>query len=267
VRRVSRTVAISGVLAAVIALGSATTAVADPAGGIGDNLGWVRVSVNGKNGGGGGGSGGCDWSPYAGQWDGSYANIYDLPSYREYGHLPGDFWWIDCEGPRYVANSVPTIDPLILANYALSFIKGVAPSTNVNPARALVKLPTWFWADDEAGDITATAEVINQRAIVTATPKSVHWSVGEGASQVQLTCDWPGEAFDIAKHAPADESDCSERLTKAANDLPVTAWIEYDVSWRAEGAQNFGPIPLGRIDGPTSPPINLDVLQVETINR
>lgn len=266
-RRLSRTIAISGALAAVMALGSASVAVAAPLGGGQGSTRWVSVSVNGDGAGGGGGSPGCQWRAYAGEIDRSYANKFDLPSYQAHKDEPGSFYWVECpDGSSdliYAPDTTPVVDPFVMANYALEFIDGRQATVNVNPARALVRLPTWFWVDDNAGNVVAVASVIRQTATVTAVPDRVVWHIN-GASK---TCDYPGEAFIAGETAPTAESSCSKTFTEAANDVTATAQIIYRVTWEAEGIVNVAPTFLADLPGPVSPATNFDVLQVETLNK
>jgi hypothetical protein len=267
VRRLGRIIAISSTLAAVIALGSATTAVSGPLGGGEGALRWVSVSVNGDGAGSSGGASGCSWREYANEIDSSYANKFDLPSYQENKDKPGKFYWIECGDEtelRYVADSVPAVDPFLMAEYARRFIQGRQASVNVNPTKALVKLPTWFWVDNNAGNIAATASVINQRATVTAEPDRVEWDL-DGETK---TCPYPGEAFVAGRHAPTATSNCYEEFTKAVKGMNVRARIIYTVTWTAEGAVYIPtPQPLPDLPGPFSPVTNLDINEVQTINR
>jgi len=268
VRRVTRTIAIVSVLAAVMTAGSAGPAAADPIGGGTGDTRWIRVDAPGS-GGGSGGAPGCDWRRYAGEIDSSYANKFDLPSYQAAKNpdgtaKPGNFYWVECGGSTellYVPDSEPVVDPLLMAEYAANFIKGVKPTINVNPARALVKLPTWYWIDGGAGPIVATASVINETAVVTATPVSVEWMTADGP----LTCPVPGTAYDSAKYAPSAKSpDCGNTYDRAGKGLSVTATINYRVTWTASGAVNTGGT-LAPLSGPVSQ-VSLDVLEVQSIN-
>jgi hypothetical protein len=259
--------AIGCTLAAVMAAGSAGPAAADPIGGGAGDTRWIRVDVNG-NSGGGGGAGGCNWRRYAGEIDSSYANKFDLPSYQaaklpDGTPKPGDFYWVECGSNTellYVPDSDPVVDPLLMAEYAANFIRGARPTIHVNPGKALVTLPTWFWVDGGAGNIVATASVINETAVVTARPVAVNWNTGAGS----LTCPFPGTAYSSRFSPESPSPDCGKVYGRAARGLSVSAAIRYEVTWRAFGAVNTGGT-LAPLTGPASQ-ANLDVFEVQSIN-
>jgi hypothetical protein len=273
VRRVGRTIAFTSLLAAVMTLGPGGTAFADPLAGGDDSYKYVRVSSSeGDSGGGGGGGSSCSWKKYDREIDHSMASPYMHDSYniqrRPDGTVPdGTFYWVTCSGEtdfEYVLDGEPYHDPLTLAQQAYKAIRGQQPTVNVNPQRALVKLPTWFWVDGNVPDVTATAETFNQSATVTAKAERVLWDIGD----TELACDYPSAAYDPDVHEPTDHSPtpCEKLFAQAQEGLEVTAQIEYSVTWTSEGVLSDG----GTLDpllGPESPAVVLNVNEVQTINR
>jgi hypothetical protein len=275
VRRVGRILALASALAAIMTLGPSGPAFADPLAGGDSTMKYVRVySGKGGGGGGSGGGSGCTWKKYAGEIDDSYASPYMVPTYTNLplgpdGSRPaGEFWWVYCGATHtnliYVLDSDPYYPPFDLAQAAYDSITGDKPVIHVNPNRALVKLPTWFWAEGGLPTLEATAETINQSATVTAVPKRVIYEIS-GSSP--LTCPYPSTAYNAGVHEPTDRSPsrCDALFTKAREGVRISAYVEYDVTWESTGAvTENGTLPP--MEGPDSVEV-IDVNEVQTINR
>ena len=128
------------------------------------------------------------------------------------------------------------------------------PVIEMSPSRfSVVNLQTWLWIDaDGWRSISATASAGGVSATATAVPQSVVWTMGDGGT---VTCVGPGTAYNPSISPDLQSTTCSYiyRTSSAGqpstdgdpNDgaYPVTASIEWSVTWRATGAPGGGALP------------------------
>jgi len=165
----------------------------------------------------------------------------------------GQHWaLLDCfggnvgPGPQAVlVNNVtgaPQITPQQLLVQALRELKVPALSPATAPPRdkeALVGLPEWFWlpaAQWHARSVTVTAGPV--WATATATPLSL--SIQPGAGLGAVSCAGPGTAYDSAKPAAGQHTDCSYTYPQPSAGLPgnayqVTVTVTWRISWTGSG--------------------------------
>jgi hypothetical protein len=103
------------------------------------------------------------------------------------------------------------------------------------PGTQLVGLPTWLRVDDPWMPRATSATVAGVTSTVIATPTSVTWKPGDGAS---VTCAGPGAAFDPGRHASTQRTDCSHTYTwpsstRSGGSYALSATVTYEVRWHA----------------------------------
>ena len=127
--------------------------------------------------------------------------------------------------------NAPTISPAELAAQAWRSLRIPAPRVATAPPRrsnGLVGLAEWFWVTNwtthssrvEAGEVWTR---------VTARPTSVSIAPGSGTT---LTCAGSGTAYDDARGAGGQHSDCSYTYTRSSAGLPGSAYrVMVTVTW------------------------------------
>lgn len=122
-----------------------------------------------------------------------------------------------------------------------------------------VNHPTALWVDPASWQPqTAVAEAPGVRVVVTATPREVTWSLGDGQ---ELVCPGPGRPPDPAQ--PDDHGDCFHTWRWPSAGYEVTATVYWHVTWTAEGAPGGGD--LGMF--PTRSPVTaVPVAEIQALN-
>ncbi|WP_075847955.1 hypothetical protein [Saccharomonospora sp. CUA-673] len=150
-------------------------------------------------------------------------------------------WIADGERPR----PRPAPSPEQLARQAYNQLRLPSLGIHASPAeRQLVNLPTWLWMDSgQWRPVTASASVPGVSVTATATPKSVTWSMGDGAS---VTCDGAGTPFPPGSDPQAASPDCGHTYRQSSrgqgNDsFPVSATVDWTVTWSGAGQRGTFP--------------------------
>ena len=180
--------------------------------------------------------------------------------------------WIS-SGTSPSAPAAPAVDPRSVALQAENSLALPSPSIGFNPpADAVVNLPTWLWIDPaiwHAYSVSATVGTVS--ATATAQPVSVTWSMGDGGS---VNCPGTGTVYQPAVPASAQTTACSYSYPRSSAGQPsvsgdpnqgafvVSATVDWEVSWTAQGAAGGGNLP-GLTTTSQAP---LRVVQVESVN-
>ena len=254
----------------VLAATSATTGpaahaapAANSGGGCDPYVDGTVVPVPCSSGGGSGGSGGTPGAPGSSGGGGSSVNNKcTMQSISEsqakalglaWPPPKGQHWALmDCiggnagAGPRAVlVNNItgtPQVTPQQLLVQALQELKVPALTPATAPPRGhdgLVGLPEWFWV--AAGQWHARSVTVSAGpvwATATATPLSL--TVQPGAGLGTISCAGPGTAYDRAKPAAAQHTDCSYTYEQPSAGQPgsayqVTVTVTWRISWTGSG--------------------------------
>jgi hypothetical protein len=141
-----------------------------------------------------------------------------------------------------VATGSPPVTPQQLLAYALSQLQIPALPAATAPPRGrdgLVGLPEWFWipaADWQARTVTVRAGPV--WATATAAPAGLALDPGAGLEQV--SCAGPGTAYDPAKPASGQHTNCSYTYAEPSAGQPQDAYqatltVTWRVSWTGSG--------------------------------
>jgi hypothetical protein len=165
------------------------------------------------------------------------------------------------------------VDPRTLALQAEQSMTLPAPVISSDPSgTSVVGLSTWLWVDPSiwtARSVTAAAGSVSATAV--ARPIGVTWTTGDGTV---VTCGGPGVAYDPDQPSAWQSTYCSHVYSSTSlgqpspdgdpddGRYPVTATIEWSVSWSAVGAVGGGSLPTLYTTTATS----LRVMQVESLN-
>jgi hypothetical protein len=261
--------------------------------GAGSGGGTVTVGAGSGSATGGTGGGSSGGSPTGGTgpaspWECTYTYLAlnSEGGFPPGGAVPGAWYSVTCDDTVTGAQvtqtvwvtgtaptSVPQVDPHALALQAEQSMTLPTPSLHLDPAgSSVVGLATWLWIDPAlwhddmvtaaAGDVSATA---------VARPVGVTWSTGDGA---QFACGGPGVPYAPAVPAGSQFTYCSHSYARSSlgqptpdgdpddGRYPVSATVEWAVSWTAAGATGGGQLPTLYTTGDTS----LRVVQVESLN-
>lgn len=157
-------------------------------------------------------------------WCGSVAaNLTMLTRMRTFGSPPGQ---------------------ALLVAEAIRRLRLPAPVIRLNPAppaAQLVFVPTWLWVDGSSwGRRSATASVPGLSVTATATPVSVSWSTGDGAT---VRCRGAGTPWRPGGDPLARSPDCGHTYTRASGSgvFTVRATVTWKVSWAGGGASGTEP--------------------------
>jgi hypothetical protein len=282
------------VLLALIGDPSALPAGADTgSAGAGSGGGTVTVGAGSGSGTGGSTGGSSGGSPSGGAgtsspWECTYTYLAlnNEGGFPPGGALPGAWYSVTCDDPATGAqvtqtvwitgappSSTPQVDPRTVALQAERSMTLPAPSLRSNPVgSSVVGLVTWLWVDpalwqDHAE--TATAGGVSATAV--AHPVGITWTTGDGA---QVECGGPGVPYAPDVAADAQSTYCSHVYARTSlgqptpdgdpddGRYPVSATVEWTVSWTAVGAAGGGVLPTLYTTGASS----LRVVQVESLN-
>jgi hypothetical protein len=173
------------------------------------------------------------------------------------GQRPGAWYVWKCTGPGVGSDAfyrtpvwipdgqpgaVPS--PADLAAMARRQLRLPVPSIAANPAGdQLVNLPTWMWLSGGWGPVSATASVPGVSVTAVATPVSVAWSMGDGAT---VTCSGAGTPFQPVGDPKAPSPDCGHtyRTSSAGQPghvFPVAATVHWTVAWSGAGQSGTFP--------------------------
>lgn len=131
--------------------------------------------------------------------------------------------------------------PATLAARARSSLALPKPAIAASPAVGrpqLVGVPTWTWLSSSAWkSVSATASVPGESVTATATPVSVTWDFGDGASSV---CTGPGSAFAAGTNPMQPSPTCGHTYRTASGSAPggkfqLTATITWRIDWTGAG--------------------------------
>jgi len=141
------------------------------------------------------------------------------------------------------AAGMPQVTPqqLMIQAYGELQVPSLSPATA--PPRGhdgLVGLPEWFWvpaAGWQARSVTVSAGPV--WATVTATPVGLTFEPGAGISPI--SCQGPGTAYDPAKPAASQHSDCSYTYLQPSAGLPSNVYqASVSITWRVDWAGSGG---------------------------
>ena len=134
--------------------------------------------------------------------------------------------------------AAPVPSPAQLAQVARNQLRFPTPTIAANPAGdQLVNLPTWLWLSNGWRQLSATASVPGVSVTAVATPISVSWSMGDGAT---VTCTGVGTPFKPGTDPKASSPDCghtyrTSSASQASQAFPVTAMVHWTVTWSGAG--------------------------------
>lgn len=133
-------------------------------------------------------------------------------------------------------------DPRVLAASARDRLALPAVAVRLSPVgQQLVGLPTWLWIDAVGWrPVSRSASVPGATVTATATPVSVRWATGDGATVV---CSGPGTAYSPTVAPEAASPDCGHlyRSVSPAGGLAVSATVTWSVSWSGVGKAGVFP--------------------------
>lgn len=164
-------------------------------------------------------------------------------------------------------------EPRDLARQALEYVPVATPSIHINPAldrEQIVNLPSWYWLEGGAWTAqSASASDAGVTATTTATPTRVVWDSGDGT---QTICDGPGVAYDPAKLASDQNTNCSHVYRRSSAGEPggrfkLTATVEWNVTWTATGLSAGEPA-TGSLDIITrTATASIRVAEIQALNK
>lgn len=142
---------------------------------------------------------------------------------------------------------VPAIDPVVLAQQAVSKMKlsGPAIASPRVTGRYVVGMPMWLWVDQSPttyGPQTTSATAGGVTVSATAKVTSISWDMGDGSGTV--VCDGPGMKYEPSM-GKARSPDCGHVYVKASGSrdggrFTVTATATWTVDWAVDGGGETG---------------------------
>ncbi|MBS3940267.1 MAG: hypothetical protein KG028_04825 [Actinobacteria bacterium] len=280
-RRLLRTTVVAAVAWAALALPAFAQSPGDSAYGWvepddeGATVGAEEVVDNHSPGGGGdsGGSSPCTWTPVEADLVGEQAELI-------FSRMPNaDYVWYlqECTNPDGTTSSTfipvevtdpdPAPDPEALRASAQDQLRLPTPNVRMSPpSEQVVHVASWLWLDGaiwqprsssaSAGGVTAT---------VTAAPTRTMWDLGNGETVI---CDGPGVPYDTRRSDAEQSTDCSytyrtSSAGRPGNTYPVTATVEWQLSWTVTGAPGGGALPGVTTSTSTSVPVG----EVQALNQ
>jgi len=187
------------------------------------------------------GDDGCWYRPLTAAELAQYPDLFPAPT------PPGQWYMGSCGTPpnnfpvtKYrIFNGAPNV--AVLAAAAIKALNLPAPLIRTNPPSTtdvLVGVPVWLWLDPASwGTRSATASVPGLSVTATATPTSVVWSTGDGAS---ATCQGPGTTWSPGDDPRAASPTCGHTYARssagtAGNAFTLSATVTWQVSWVGGG--------------------------------
>ncbi|WP_433418762.1 hypothetical protein ACQP1V_03605 [Microtetraspora malaysiensis] len=134
----------------------------------------------------------------------------------------------------------PAVTPVMVALMARDRFRLPAPAIGSSPKAEdlqLVRLPIWLAVARQTWrPYTATATAGGITAVATATPVSVSWTMGDGATVI---CKGPGTPYRDGRDDPRKSSPtCGHTYLRSSgrdDGYRVTATITWRVTWSASG--------------------------------
>jgi hypothetical protein len=267
---------LAALLTAVMGTAALAQESGDPSGSgrvTGPGSGEVVVEAPGTPGGpgGGGGGGGEDTGcvstfinktvPGHPVQSGEGGYYFVAGCYAEFKALEGIRWYPEGQAP-----AAP--DPAVLAQQARAELTLPPPRIHTSPdnPRGVVNFPTWLWVEPSSWaplDVT-TPELRGVAASMTATPRSVAWAAGDGAT---VTCDGPGTPFRPGvTRAESASPDCGHTYTRSSAGQPggryrLAATMTWSLTWQLEGG------PVNTLEDLTSQgTVDLQVAEYQALN-
>jgi hypothetical protein len=171
-----------------------------------------------------------EWYVYRCTGEGERDALYRAPVWIADGEVPG-------------AGAVPS--PAQLAEQARAQLRLPEPAIVTSPPdMQLVGVPTWLWLDRAIWrPRSATASVPAVAVTATATPTTVVWSAGDGAT---VTCSGPGTPFPAGADPRSTSPDCGHTYQRSsagmpAERFPVTVTVSWQITWAGAGAAGTFP--------------------------
>ncbi|WP_395108085.1 hypothetical protein [Actinomadura sp. SCN-SB] len=200
-----------------------------------------------SNGGDTGGSDGATGDPAGGDTSGEQPPETCQPAL-------GDWLDVACQmlqRPDADADSAPAVTPGQLATTRWQQLPIPLPQVRTAPPRGtdgLVGLPQWFWIANWSAR-TARAQAGAVWAEVTARPTSM--TIHPGAGLPSITCPGPGTAYDPARSAASQQSDCSYTYPQSSAAQPrgayrVTVTVVWGGTWVGSDGSGGSLPPLSR---------------------
>ncbi|GAA1994254.1 hypothetical protein GCM10009738_89140 [Kitasatospora viridis] len=160
-----------------------------------------------------------------------------------YGSSPltGPPLWADVSDG---ASPAPAADPVALSEKAVSELRPPEPAVRLNPGTdgpQVVRVPTWLWVDaTQWQPVRATADVPGASVEAVATPTTVVWDMGDGAT---VTCTGPGTPYAAGADPASASPDCGHTYVRSSGDgsFKVTATAHWSVSWSGAGRSGSYP--------------------------
>jgi hypothetical protein len=123
-----------------------------------------------------------------------------------------------------------------------------APAIGVSPAPpGLAGLESWFWLTPAPAAVTTDLGRAGYQYRLTAAPKAVAWTFGDGATAALDTPAGGGQAY------PARSTVTHAYDRHNAGGYRVTAVVSWSVSWSVlSGGTWFGPYQLGTLESPAA---------------
>ena len=247
----------SSILVMVATLACPSIATAGTAGGTsaaGDQLeAWVISAT-------GGGVSGSRCGPWehAIDWTGA-SDASQVASLKMVDGVIWELFTRDCAGTRQWV-WVPRVTGRDVARLALNLVRERLPAPTMTTTAdvdgdpndwTFVQFPTWFWTDPGSwGPVSAQASIPGVTATVTATPRVLRFTPGDGSDTVE--CEGPGQVFDTASPAMIDDANgCTQvyrhsSSTTRSGSFAASISIVWDVSFTASDGSTGTFDPLTR---------------------
>lgn len=154
------------------------------------------------------------------------------------------------------------IDPAVLAEQARDSLILATPVVRLSPTGdQIAQLASWLWLDSGWAEQSASASAGPVTSTVTATPKRVRWAMGNGD---EVSCAGPGKPYEPRFAGTPAATNCSYTYQHSSagepgDTYPVTATVEYALTWTAVGAPGGGD--LGLAEQSTTVPVRVSELQ------
>lgn len=175
------------------------------------------------------GQGGA-WYVYRCTGEGERDALYRAPVWIPDGDVPG---------------AGPAPSPAQLAEQARAQLRLPQPAVVTSPPDVqLVGVPTWLWLDRAMWrPRSATASVPAVAVTATATPATVSWTTGDGAT---VTCAGPGTPFPAGADPRSTSPDCGHTYQRSSAGLPAerfpaAATVSWRITWAGGGAAGTFP--------------------------
>jgi hypothetical protein len=190
------------------------------------------------------GDDGCYWRPMTPAELTPYPDLFAPPA------PPGQWYIGSCGIPPAnfavtkfrVMNGAP--NAALLAAEAVKALRLPLPVIKWNPPSAtnvLVNVPVWLWLDPGSwGARSATASVPGLSVTATATPTSLAFTTGDGAT---VRCSGPGTAWSPSMDPKAASPTCGHTYASPSPDggYTLSATVTWHVAWTGGGQTGVVP--------------------------